>query len=117
MSTREAGKSRWSAILRRRCPRCLEGKIYSRPLRPRGACSQCGLVFEREPGYFLGSFYISYGLGAVVAMPAILFVWLLGLPFWWLVPLAGGLVALFSPLIVTYARTLWYHMDQVVDPR
>ena len=31
----------------------------------------CGLKFEREPGYFLGALYISYGLGVVsIAMLA-----------------------------------------------
>lgn len=29
-------------------------------------CPTCGLHFNREPGYFLGAMYISYGLGLAV---------------------------------------------------
>ena len=29
-------------------------------------CEQCHLHYEREPGYFLGSIYINYGLTAVL---------------------------------------------------
>ena len=32
------------------------------------ACAHCGLVFERSPGYFLGSTYINYGITAVGLM-------------------------------------------------
>ena len=28
-------------------------------------CPTCGLKFEREPGYFLGAMYVSYGLALV----------------------------------------------------
>lgn len=28
-------------------------------------CSECGLKYEREGGYFLGSIYINYGLTAL----------------------------------------------------
>jgi uncharacterized protein (DUF983 family) len=110
-------RSRKSAIVRRKCPRCLEGDIYRGWFRPLEACPVCGLVYEREPGYFLGSFYISYGLGVIVGIPLVLIVFYADLPFYWLYPLVAVWVGIPSPLIVTYARTLWYHFDQVVDPR
>jgi uncharacterized protein (DUF983 family) len=111
------GESRWSAILRRKCPRCLEGNVYRGWFRPLEACPSCGLVYEREPGYFLGSFYISYALGVAVGIPTVLVVLYADLPFYWLFPLVAVWVGILSPLIVTYARTLWYHFDHVVDPR
>lgn len=110
-------KSRWKAIWRRRCPRCLEGSIYARLLKPLPQCPICSLVFEREPGYFLGSFYISYGLGAAVGFPLILVVLYSDLSFVWLFPMVAAWVGLTSPFIVTYSRTLWYHLDQLADPR
>lgn len=110
-------KSRLRAILQRKCPRCLEGDIYRRWLKPHESCSVCGLKFEREPGYFLGSFYISYALGAIVGAPTVLLVIYGDLSFLWLFPLVVAWVGLFVPFIVTYARTLWYHLDQKVDPR
>ncbi len=41
----------------------------------------------------------------------------LDLPFLWLFPIVAIWVGLFGPLIVTYSRVVWYHLDQVVDPR
>lgn len=110
-------RSRLRAVLERRCPRCLEGRVYRKIFRPNVSCPQCGLVFEREPGYFLGSFYVSYGIGAAVAIPTVLIVIYLELPFLWLFPIVAVWVGVLGPLIVTYARVLWYHLDQVVDPR
>jgi uncharacterized protein (DUF983 family) len=110
-------RSRFRAIRERKCPRCLEGPIYRGRFSPLSECPSCGLVYEREPGYFLGSFYISYGLGAIVGLPTILVVIYAELSFLWLFPLVAGWVGLLSPLIVVYARTLWYHLDQVADPR
>ena len=110
-------RSRLRAILSRRCPRCLVGPVYRKIFKPNASCPECGLVFEREPGYFLGSFYVSYGIGAAVGIPTVLVVLYLDWPFLWLFPIVGIWVGLFGPLIVTYSRVLWYHLDQVVDPR
>ena len=110
-------RSRWNAIRARRCPRCCEGAVYERIFKPSKSCAQCGLVFEREPGYFLGSFYISYGIGVAVAIPTVLIAVALELSFLWLFPIVAFWVSTMGPLIVTYSRVLWYHMDHVFDPR
>lgn len=110
-------RSRWSAIRARRCPRCWVGAVYERIFKPSKSCPQCGLVFEREPGYFLGSFYVSYALGVAVAIPTVLIALALELSFIWLFPIVALWVGVMGPLIVTYSRVIWYHMDHVVDPR
>ena len=109
--------NRWKAIAQRKCPRCLTGRVYNGIFKPRKTCPDCGLVFEREPGYYLGSFYISYGLGVAVGIPTVLLVLYGDLSFLWLFPLVVFWVGLFGPLIVTYSRVLWYHLDFVLDPR
>ena len=38
-------------------------------------CSVCNLKYEREPGYFLGARYISYGLALVTIALLALVVW------------------------------------------
>src|SRR5690348_13144551 len=45
--------------LRLRCPACGDGRIYRRLVRMRPGCSHCGLVYEREQGYFVGAIYIN----------------------------------------------------------
>jgi uncharacterized protein (DUF983 family) len=109
--------TRLKAIFERKCPRCLRGSIYRSLMRPHESCPHCGLVFEREPGYFLGSFYISYGVGGVFAVPTILVVVYGKLSFAWLFPLVAFWVGIMAPFIVTYSRVLWYHLDQLADPR
>ncbi len=110
-------RSRWRAILSRRCPKCLEGAVYHGFLKPNLRCPECGLSFEREPGYFLGSFYVSYGLGAAVAIPTVLIVLFFEIPVVWLFPIVFVWVGVLGPLIVSYSRVLWYHLDHSVDPR
>src|SRR5260370_18025777 len=40
--------------------------MFSGLFRTMERCSSCGLKFEREPGYFLGSIYINYGITALL---------------------------------------------------
>ena len=47
------------SILRQRCPRCLEGKIYVGFLRMNDDCPLCNLHFEREEGYWAGREIVS----------------------------------------------------------
>jgi uncharacterized protein (DUF983 family) len=56
-----------------RCPRCHEGKFYrSHPydLSQVGDlhehCSECGLKYEKEPGFYYGAMYVAYALGVAL---------------------------------------------------
>jgi hypothetical protein len=80
-------------------------------------CLICGLHFNREPGYFLGAMYISYGLavGVIVAFGVIL--WLL--TRWSLNKVALWSVLLFlpfAPMLTFLSRVLWIYFDQTIDP-
>jgi len=77
-------------------------------------CPVCGLVFQREEGYFLGSMYVSYVLSTM---------WLgicyFGgrelLPDWNDYTILGLAVGLFLPLIpleFRYARAIWIYFDR-----
>ena len=82
------------------------------------ACPHCGQRFEREPGFFLGSIYINYGLTSLIvaiAYPVLLFNGIVAeTPL-----LAGSLafVVLFPLLLFPWARSLWLGFDQWRDPR
>jgi hypothetical protein len=80
-------------------------------------CSVCNLKYEREPGYFLGAMYISYGLALVTIALLAVVVW--ALTGWWITKAAIWGVVLFLPLapaITLLARVLWIYLDQTVDP-
>ena len=104
--------------LRLRCPVCGKGKLFRAWLRMNEKCPHCGAKFEREPGFFLGSIYINYGITALivaVVYPLLLF---------------GGLVketplliaavtftVVFPILLFPWARSLWLAFDQWHDAR
>src|SRR5687768_15950507 len=77
------GMKRLWAILRLRCPRCLEGKVFQGILRMNPACPQCGLALVREPGYYLGAMYFSYALAILSALPLCLLLFFLEVPPVW----------------------------------
>src|SRR5260370_33073588 len=90
-------------ILQQRCPRCRMGGIFRYSIF-RGfpkmceRCAICDLKFEREPGYFLGAMYLSYGLGVFVLAPiALLLLFLTGWPVHEVSLLSAGLVPPFAP--------------------
>lgn len=103
--------------LQLRCPRCGAGHLFRGWFRMRQQCDWCGLDFVREPGFYLGSIYINYGITALL-ITAIYF----GLffttdldPRW----ILWGLVVfcLIFPLwFFRYARSLWLAFDQYWDP-
>lgn len=65
--------SRLYSIFKGKCPRCQEGEFFiSHPYDLKNAgnlhenCSNCGLKYEREPGFFQGAMYVSYALGVAL---------------------------------------------------
>jgi uncharacterized protein (DUF983 family) len=120
--TDSAKSSTLAAILRQRCPRCREGRIFVYSIfrgfpkmHPR--CSICNLKFQREEGYFLGAMYISFGLALAIIVLLAALLWLL--TGWWITKDVIWAVVLFLPLapsISLFARVLWIYLDQAFDP-
>lgn len=110
----------WTYLLRSirlRCPQCGKGRIYYAFSKMFRHCVFCGLVYERESGYFLGAIYFNYGLTAlVVTVGYPLLVFGLRLPanviFW----AAMVFCILFPFCFFRYARSLWIAFDQLCDP-
>ena len=111
-------KERMMAVLRQRCPRCLEGRVFRGMLTMNDACPSCGLVFEREPGYFVGAMYVSYAMAIPAYLLAILLMHALFRCLPDLAVLAAGvpMVCLGSPYLFRYSRVIWMHFDRTFDP-
>jgi len=80
-------------------------------------CPVCALKFEREPGYFLGAMYISYGVALLTIVVLALALWL-GMR-WSLQKSTLWAILLFLPLappITLLSRVLWIYLDQAIDP-
>jgi uncharacterized protein (DUF983 family) len=106
-----------AAILKLRCPRCLTGRVFSGIFRMHTRCPDCDLVFEREPGYFVGAMYISYALALLAVAPVYLVLTFMHIAFATIITALVVQLTVLSPLLFQYARVLWLHIDQLVDPR
>lgn len=102
---------------RLRCPACGQGRFAAGWFRTHPRCDVCGLVFDREPGYYLGAIYFNYGLTALFTV-VVFFTLYLAFdvsPDHMLWPLAA--FCLVFPLwFFRHARCLWRAMDQYIDP-
>jgi uncharacterized protein (DUF983 family) len=114
-----AAPTSWlTALLRQRCPRCREGRIFQGSVAMNPSCPVCGLLFEREEGYFLGAMYISYGISVFFLGLGTLAGTLL-LPRWdvFLVCLLATVVYLpLVPLVFRYSRVIWIYFDRWAWP-
>lgn len=109
---------KWWAMLTQRCPRCCEGKIYAHGMQMNDRCPHCNLLFEREPGYFLGALYISYGIASIFLL---LGLWLFSsifpdLDLGWVVLIAIACFIPFVPIVTRYARVVWIFYDRWAWP-
>jgi uncharacterized protein (DUF983 family) len=106
-------------ILRQRCPRCHRGQLFRGLFRMNDPCPVCGLLIEREEGYFLGAMYISYVLASAIIASAYFGTAAL-FPSWPgpLLVLVACLVYLpLVPIVFRYSRVLWVYFDRAADPR
>jgi uncharacterized protein (DUF983 family) len=97
---------------------CGRGKLFRDWLSMNEKCPNCGAVFEREPGFFLGSIYVNYGLTALIvaiAYPVLMFRGIVSPKA--LLAISLAFVVLFPLWFFRYARALWLGFDQYWDPR
>ncbi|HEV3144358.1 MAG TPA: DUF983 domain-containing protein [Gemmataceae bacterium] len=111
-------RSLLAAALRLRCPRCREARLFRGMAKMNDPCPVCGLVFEREPGYFIGAMYFSYALAVLMITPLFIF-------FYWLLPTwPGPVIALlallpflpFVPAVYRYSRVIWLYFERGAAP-
>jgi uncharacterized protein (DUF983 family) len=58
----------WPAVVLAKCPRCRRGPMFLnqmyglKPQTMNKTCPHCGLIYEREPGYFYVAMLLSYAM-------------------------------------------------------
>lgn len=68
--------SKLYSIIFNKCPRCHEGDFLeeknllkmNKAFKVKEHCSNCGLKYMREPSFYYGAMYVSYGLSVGVAI-------------------------------------------------
>jgi len=107
-------KDRFGAMLRQRCPVCLEGAMFSGPFKMAYRCPKCGHRFERETGFFQGAMYVSWALGvgmfaAIAVASSVFLAPLISLPLAFAVAIGAYLPIV--PILFRYSRVIWAHIN------
>ena len=103
--------------LRLHCPHCGGEKMFRGYFTMNEQCSCCGLTYEREPGYFLGSSYVNYGFVAMTTTATFLIGRLvMGWSNTYLFPALMVYSVVFPLIIFRHARAVWLAHDLYFDP-
>ena len=109
--------NQWSAIVNAKCPRCRVGNVFIGPTygfriqKMNEVCPHCQLKFEREPGYFYVSMFVSYALNVAEMITVSVAAYIFGLKLeyenlWYFVAILFGTTVLFSPFNYRYSRII-----------
>jgi len=107
-----------TGIFTERCPKCEKGKVFAKKGNPfllqmprmNTNCSVCGHKYEKEPGYFFGSMFVSYALTVVEMIVFFLIVYQFIESFVTIVVLIGFLSLLLSTYNFRLSRMVWIYM-------
>lgn len=103
--------------LRLRCPDCGQVGIYESLLQVRHHCTNCGLLFQHEQGYFTGALYVNIAVAEGVVLLAFLICLLVGVTdtdrMFAILIVIGALTPL---LFFLHSRSFWLCFDYLVDP-
>lgn len=103
-------------IFNAKCPSCHKGDVFAqssfsliRMPKMHQNCAQCGHKFEKEPGYFFGAMYVSYGLVLAELAISFLLFWLLSIPEDYLFLVLFLPIILLWPLNFRLSRMIWMY--------
>lgn len=111
-----AALARFLRAVRLACPRCGVGRLFRGLFAMEDACGHCGLDFKREPGFYLGSIYINYGITALgTGGLYLLLVYGLGVSREKALAACLALAVLFPVWFFRYARSVLLAIDASVN--
>lgn len=106
-------------LLAARCPHCRNvsvfrnGKLLGLKLADmHHHCPECGFNIQKEPGYYWGAMYVSYGLGILEMLMTYFLGCALGIPEKDYLHLASMIatVLLLSPFNFRFSRVVWLYL-------
>ena len=104
--------------LRLRCPDCGLGPLYTSLFKMNNHCEYCGLVYEREQGYFVGAIYFNIIATESLLLGTLVIYGLITREITQTILTALIVLALILPLIFFHhSRSFWLCMDHLLNPR
>jgi uncharacterized protein (DUF983 family) len=114
---RAAARALWRGV-RRRCPRCGQGRLFRSYFTLVPRCPGCGLRFEREEGYWVGAMIVNIAVAelafGIVLVGGIL-LWWPDVP-WGVLTIVGVAVNATVPvLFYPWSKTIWMAVDVLLN--
>jgi uncharacterized protein (DUF983 family) len=104
--------------LRRKCPRC-GAKAFQSYFRLNDDCTNCGLHFEREEGYWVGALIINtsitFGTFILIFVGGILLTWP-DVPWALLMVLTVGINLILPIVFYPQSKTIWSALEMSWHP-
>src|SRR4051812_17547890 len=100
-----------SDILRAVCPKCRQGKVTHGLFRINRRCPTCGHDFYPESGYYLGAIMIAYFVTALLTIPTMVILKLMGARMSVLLSFPVIQYIVLAPVLMHFARVAWLHVD------
>jgi len=107
-----------ASVAKEKCPNCNQAKAFHKsggllhiPVM-KEECSECKYRFEREPGYFIGAMYVSYGLAILIGILTYVIAILIApeMPLMWRVALVIASIFLFAKKNFKWSRLLYLYI-------
>jgi uncharacterized protein (DUF983 family) len=103
------------SILNCKCPNCSKGNVYEKYhflsfAKMNDTCSNCSLLFEKEPGFFFGAMFVSYGLVVAECIAVFVASGVLFFDNWfsyYLIPILLVTVLFLAPFNFRLSRVIW----------
>jgi uncharacterized protein (DUF983 family) len=108
--------SRLYSIFRMKCPRCQEGDFFiSHPYDLSKAgdlhehCPKCNLKYSKEPGFYYGAMYVSYGLGVAlfVTLWVSMNLFFSGISTGWQIFIIIAVSLILTPYLYALSKIIW----------
>lgn len=99
--------------LTNRCPNCGERALFKEGtwFELNRTCPRCGLVLEKDEGFFLGSMSLNYGVTVIVFLVPVLVLYLVGVLSGLVASVVAGVGAVGIPVLFYRSSRSWWLMN------
>jgi len=104
------------SVINFKCPRCHKGDFFvsrAYDLQQMGKvhqnCSECGLKYAKEPGFFYGAMYVSYAFGVAMFVAVIILYYIIfrRIDVWILFGIIGFVSIVTAPINYALSKIIW----------
>lgn len=110
--------STFLSVVNAKCPNCSKGDVYKKHhffsyAKMNESCVECSYLFNKEPGFFYGAMFVSYGLTVAECISVFVACGVLFFDNWfsyYLIPIMLIVLLVLSPLNYRLSRAVWIQL-------